>query len=229
MKRIIVSRHAAAISFIQASAPEFADAVVLASVAYPDEVVGAAVAGNLPLHLAALAAEVVAVEFTGAAPRGAGPYTLDEMRAAGARLVRYRVQALGVYQSAAAETAVEWSDRQGHRDRAAGLWLRDGAGRLYSFTGAPIPGVAAGIRVGGERRGKWSHTVYRVRLAPGVAVAFRGHSGWETGRWDEALAATTWDEVAAKLLVTVEEARRFFASIDAPRTCAALDAAEAPL
>jgi hypothetical protein len=89
---IIVSRHPAAVEFIRLHAPEFEDAVVLAT-ADPANVRGAVVAGNLPLHLAALAAEVVAVEFSGPAPRGA-EYGLPEMVAAGARLARYRVVAL---------------------------------------------------------------------------------------------------------------------------------------
>ena len=86
---LIVSRHPAAIEFIRAEAPDFADAPILA-VATAEEVRGLVVAGNLPLHLAALAAAVVAVEFRGDAPRGT-EYGLAEMRAAGASLTRYRV------------------------------------------------------------------------------------------------------------------------------------------
>ena len=54
---------------------------------------GAVVAGNLPLHLAVLAAEVIAVEFTGNPPRGA-EYGRAEMEAAGVGLTRYRVAPL---------------------------------------------------------------------------------------------------------------------------------------
>ena len=61
--------------------------------ATPDDVRGKVVFGNLPLHLAALAAQVVAVEFAGAAPRGA-EYGIEEMRAAGARLAYYGVISL---------------------------------------------------------------------------------------------------------------------------------------
>jgi rubredoxin len=91
-RRVIVSRHAAAIAFIRNRAPEFADAEVIASAA-PIDVMGAIVAGNIPLHLAALAEEVIAVEFDGPPPRGA-EYGLPEMEAAGARLARYRVESL---------------------------------------------------------------------------------------------------------------------------------------
>ena len=96
MKRVIVSRHPAAVEFIRRSlgAVEWDEAPVLAS-ATAEDVDGAIVAGNLPLHLAALAAEVIAVEFdSGSAPRGT-EYTLEDMEASGARLVRYRVVALG--------------------------------------------------------------------------------------------------------------------------------------
>ena len=70
----------------------YATIPVLSS-ATADDVRGKRVYGNIPLHLAALAAEVVAIEFDGEAPRGV-EYTLDEMRRAGARLVAYKVQRL---------------------------------------------------------------------------------------------------------------------------------------
>jgi hypothetical protein len=93
-RTIIVSRHAAAIEFIRSYAEDgvvypFAHTEAIAQ-ATPDDVRDAIVVGNLPLHLAALAAEVVAIEFAGAPPRGQ-EYTLADMQAAGARLVRYRV------------------------------------------------------------------------------------------------------------------------------------------
>jgi len=87
---IIVSRHPAAIAFIRREMPEAGDAPVLA-VATADDVRGRRVVGNLPMHLAALAAEVVAVEFDGDPPRGQ-EYDLAAMDAAGARLVSYRVR-----------------------------------------------------------------------------------------------------------------------------------------
>ena len=92
MAYLIVSRHPAAIAFIRAEAAEFASARIIES-ATPADVAGNVVAGNLPLHLAALAAQVVAVEFASSAPRGA-EYGLDEMRAAGACLKRYNVTAV---------------------------------------------------------------------------------------------------------------------------------------
>lgn len=89
MDKIIVSRHPATVEFIRREKPEFKDSPVT-SVAMRDEVMGKDVAGNLPLHLAALAARVWAVEFSGSAPRGA-EYTLADMDAAGAYLAPYRV------------------------------------------------------------------------------------------------------------------------------------------
>ncbi len=90
-RRVIVSRHPAAIEFLRAECPEFAEAPVLES-ASAEEIRGAVVGGNVPLHLAAVAAQVVAVEFEGQAPRGA-EYGLAEMRAAGAHVSRYKVVA----------------------------------------------------------------------------------------------------------------------------------------
>lgn len=104
MKRIIVSRHPAAIKFIRAEAPEFADALVVEQATVAD-VTGAIVAGNLPFYLAALAAQVVAVEFAGTPPRGA-EYGVEEMRAAGARLRRYTVAAV-----AEPQCEIKFSDR----------------------------------------------------------------------------------------------------------------------
>lgn len=87
---VIVSRHEAAIEFIREHAPEFRFARTITGNATPDDVRGKIVAGNLPLHLAALCHTVVAVEFDGAPPRGA-EYTAEDMVAAGAHLTAYRV------------------------------------------------------------------------------------------------------------------------------------------
>jgi hypothetical protein len=92
METVIVSRHPAAVEFIHREMSEARSAPVLAQ-ASADDVRGKRVVGNIPLHLAALAAEVVVVEFAGPAPRGQ-EYTLADMDAAGATLRRYRVEAL---------------------------------------------------------------------------------------------------------------------------------------
>lgn len=93
---LIVSRHPAAIEFIRAECPDFADAPVLAS-ATTEDVKDKIVAGNLPLSLASAASAVIAVEFSGAPPRGQ-EYSAEDMRAAGARLALYVVRnAWGAY------------------------------------------------------------------------------------------------------------------------------------
>ena len=67
----------------------FSDAPVVES-ATSFDVKGKEVAGNLPLHLAALAKSIWAVEFVGTPPRGQ-EYGLAEMDAAGAYVHPYRV------------------------------------------------------------------------------------------------------------------------------------------
>lgn len=88
---VIISRHPAAVEFIRANDARFMAAPVITGNATPDNVRGKVVAGNIPLSLAALADEVVAVEFDGAPPRGA-EYGAAEMAAAGARLESYVVK-----------------------------------------------------------------------------------------------------------------------------------------
>jgi hypothetical protein len=104
MKTVIISRHPAAIEFVRRERPDLRDAPVLAQ-AGPEDVRGARVIGNLPLHLAALAAECWVIEFTGDPPRGQ-EYGLAEMDAAGARLARYVVRA--VAEPASGELALVW-------------------------------------------------------------------------------------------------------------------------
>jgi hypothetical protein len=91
--RKIVTRHSAAVEFIRWMDPAFADAPVLAS-ATAEDVEGHIVAGNIPLHLAAKTQAVIAVEFSGPAPRGV-ELTLADMVAAGAYLAAYTVFPVG--------------------------------------------------------------------------------------------------------------------------------------
>ena len=91
MKYVIISRHPAAVEFIRASHPEFADAPVITGNATALDTMGKFVAGNIPLHLAAVAEAVFSIEFEGAPPRGQ-EYGIEEMKAAGARLVKYIVR-----------------------------------------------------------------------------------------------------------------------------------------
>lgn len=90
---VIVSRHEAAIdyctSYILAERPGCNIRVLRGNVTAED-IRGCEVYGNIPLHLAAEAAVIAAVEFAGAPPRGA-ELSAAEMEAAGARITRYRV------------------------------------------------------------------------------------------------------------------------------------------
>ena len=89
MSVIIVSRHPGAVAWLQATRPDLAGRVIAS--ATPDDVRGNTVVGNIPLHLAALTHQVIAIEFSGTPPRGV-EYTAEEMRAAGAYLTAYTVQ-----------------------------------------------------------------------------------------------------------------------------------------
>ena len=89
MKEVIVTRHPATVEFVKQQLGRD-DIPVIAS-ATAEDVRGATVYGNLPLHLAAEAAKIVAVEFAGTPPRGA-EYGINEMIAAGARLQPYTVR-----------------------------------------------------------------------------------------------------------------------------------------
>ena len=86
---MIVSRHPAAIEFIRQEANLPAEVPVKTEVAAED-VRDCIIFGNVPLHIAACAKKVIAIEFTGAPPRGQ-EYDVAAMRAAGAQLKCYRV------------------------------------------------------------------------------------------------------------------------------------------
>ena len=122
---IIVSRHPAAVAFIRQAA-QLPESVPVIASATADDVCGKVVYGNLPLHLAAHARAVVAVEFEGAPPRGA-EYGLEEMIAAGARLQVYSIDRLGAAEPPALRAAIIEEDSDG-----APLWEIDGNGRLLS-------------------------------------------------------------------------------------------------
>jgi hypothetical protein len=84
---LIVSRHPATVEYLRSI---YGTEVPVLSQANWAHVRGKVVAGNLPLHLAAEARAVIAVEFTGEPPRGA-EYALANMIAAGVRLSMYGV------------------------------------------------------------------------------------------------------------------------------------------
>ena len=90
MSILIVSRHPGTVEWLRDTYPLLETVPVLTGDVTDDDVKSKTVIGNLPLHLAASAATVYAVEFC-APPRGA-EYGASEMEAAGARLRRYTVQ-----------------------------------------------------------------------------------------------------------------------------------------
>lgn len=100
MRKLIISRHPAAVEFVRTVCPDFVDAEVLAS-ATCEDLAGADVVGNLPLHRATVCGRFRTIEFAGAPPQGA-EYSLADMKAAGARLVEYVV--LHVSREALVET-----------------------------------------------------------------------------------------------------------------------------
>lgn len=169
MNEVIVTRHGAAEMFIRRDR-RFAFCRCMAEAKEAD-VRGATVAGNLPLHLAALAEEVWAVEFTGTPPRGA-EYTLADMESAGARLVPYRVRAIRPMATPPAETAVtiSWDDRLQPRGRFPRLFLLPPDGEWLQFTGQPIPGLVSVASSDYTKNGKWSGTVWQLRVHPEAAV-----------------------------------------------------------
>lgn len=185
-KFIIVSRHPAAIEFIRANDVRFKDASVIES-ATPEDVRGAVVAGNLPLYLAALATQVVAVEFTGAPPRG-NEYGQAEMIAAGARLATYSVTAVPT-----PLRKMSWNDGIGSRGRQSVLIIGK-EDSIHQFRGSSIPGIVAVASSNYEKNGKWSNTTYSLVLAS-TAWAFSMTQSWEDGRYFDR-AVTPADAVA---------------------------------
>lgn len=103
---------------------------------------------------------------------------------------------------------MEWSDRQGSRDRQAWLLLVSPDGVVRVFAGESIPGIVAVVGSDYEKAGKWSHTTFRLELAPGVR-AVPGRDGWETGTLREALGADRWVDAANVLSVSVAQVQAF--------------------
>jgi hypothetical protein len=118
MKAVIISRHAATAAWIikEARLPE--NTPVISGNAAVADVAGKVVFGNIPLHLAAYAAAVVAVEFS-TPPRGS---ELDAaaMVAAGAQLALYRVIDLPYIDAAGGRIGPNGRYRQHQAEYVAG-------------------------------------------------------------------------------------------------------------
>jgi putative CRISPR-associated protein (TIGR02620 family) len=170
---LIVSRHAGAIEWIRANVPGVTSDTPVQEAVTPGDVRGRVVCGNLPLHLAAAAKQVLAVEFSGPPPRGQ-EYGAAEMTAAGARVAAYSVVLVPPPQA-----ELRFNDgrkSRGHRDL---LFVGVGPA-VHRFAGQHIPGVVAVARSDYEKNGKWSNSTYYLRLAPGAWHLVSGND-WETG------------------------------------------------
>ncbi len=109
---------------------------------------------------------------------------------------------------------VTYSNRMGSRRRSAWALVVGPGDEIELFTGDSLPGKVAVTGHDYEKCGVWSHSTYRLTVAPGVRF-LSGHSGFETGTFVEGLRAAThkptdrWHEVANALGVSLPVAMRF--------------------
>ena len=109
-----------------------------------------------------------------------------------------------------------WSDQLGPRSRKAWLLFVLGDGdEVLPFNGETIPGVVVVQDNIYEKEGKWSKTIFTLRVAEGVRP-IAGRDGWDTGRFAEGIATavgtaipTTWPELSEALGVSVPSAMEF--------------------
>lgn len=91
MKTVIVTRHEGLVEWLRMQG---ISGNVIAQ-ATPKDVAGNIVIGALPLHLASLAQEVISIDLPGLTPEQRGKdLTPAEMDAAGAKMSRYKVEAV---------------------------------------------------------------------------------------------------------------------------------------
>lgn len=112
---------------------------------------------------------------------------------------------------------ITYSDEMRSRRRQPWLLLIK-EDEITPFAGDSIPGIAVVAGTDYRKNGKWSHTTFRLQLAPGVR-AISGMDGWETGRFTEGLGRAvgvktpdTWAETAQALGVSVPAAMKFLRS-----------------
>ena len=128
--------------------------------------------------------------------------------------------------------AIIWSDKPGWRGRAAWLLVLDGRS-VRAFMGEPMEGVTI-LDDSFTKNGKWSHTTYRLVLAPNLRT-LAGRDGWDTGTFREGVASavgaercSTWSELAAALGVSVTATMTFLRAFR-PQEAAALDTVDTQL
>ncbi|HOW77965.1 MAG TPA: CRISPR-associated protein Csx16 [Verrucomicrobiota bacterium] len=132
MDTIIVSRHTGAVEWLRQHGIV---GEVLAQVTDPAQIAGRVVVGALPLHLAAVAVEVMAIDMPGLrADQRGKDLTPAEMDAAGASLGRYRVIRLPDVPTQELEWEAYWSeDMQEQALRVQYDGTLRGAGRVRSL------------------------------------------------------------------------------------------------
>jgi hypothetical protein len=106
-------------------------------------------------------------------------------------------------------------------NRTPRLWLAKGIA-VAKFEGEAIPGFCAIAGADYTKNGKWSHTTYRLALAPGIRPLY--FLAPMHGTWGQDL--TSWGEVAQKLGLPVDVAQQIIRT-EYKRTAARLDGLEA--
>ncbi len=128
---------------------------------------------------------------------------------------------------------ITYSDKMGSRSRSAWAIVIGPGDEIELFTGESIPGKVAITGHDYTKQGKWSHSTYRLQIAPGVRF-LSGHTGWGTGTFVEGLASATgkptdrWHEVANALGVSLPVAQEFLRA-RRPKAAEKLDQIEADL
>ena len=112
------------------------------------------------------------------------------------------------------KTKVIYSDGLASRRRRPWAILIGPGDEIELFTGESIPGKVAVVGCDYTQHGVWSHSTYRLEVAPGVRF-LSGHFGFETGTFVEGLRTATrqptdrWHEVANALGVSLPVAQEF--------------------
>ncbi len=128
---------------------------------------------------------------------------------------------------------LKWNDGLGNRMRRPFLLLIRGD-EIIPFNKKTIPGVVVVRGTDAKKAGKWSRTIFRLRLADGIRH-IAGFDGWETARFVEGLGSAvgcstpdTWAETANALGVSVPSAMKFLRSWR-PKAAEELDEVEQSL
>ena len=128
---------------------------------------------------------------------------------------------------------VIYSDKLAPRRRRPWAIIIGPGDELELFSGTSVPGKVAVVGCDYTKNGVWSHSTYRLEVAPGVRF-LSGHFGFETGTFTEGLRAATrkptdrWHEVANALGVSLPVAQEFLRGW-LPKAAEKLDQIEADL